>query len=129
MMQLVFAAATAREALRIAPMSIGYSQHEGAERAEWGEDKLELVDGIHPVVYPAAGSHANFFEEALFLGTSAEQGVGCDDTTGPSVDVRPAVLTIPSDPAEARAAFPWIEFEGRWESSKGRSSTARRGRT
>jgi hypothetical protein len=114
MMQLVFAAATAREALRIAPMSIGYSQHEGAERAEWGEDKLELVDGIHPVVYPAAGSHANFFEEALFLGTSAEQGVGCDDTTGPSVDVRPAVLTIPSDPAEARAAFPWIEFEGRW---------------
>jgi hypothetical protein len=114
MMQLVFAAATAREALRIAPMSIGYSQHEGAERAEWGEDKLELVDGIHPVVYPAAGSHANFFEEALFLGNSAEQGVGCDDTTGPSVDVRPAVLTIPSDPAEARAAFPWIEFEGRW---------------
>ncbi len=29
--------------------------HEGAERAAWGDEKLELVDGTHPVVYPAAG--------------------------------------------------------------------------
>ena len=47
------------------PVEVGYSQHEGAERADWGDDKLELVDGTHPVVYPAAGSHANFFDESL----------------------------------------------------------------
>jgi len=114
MVQLVFDAEDARQALSREPVSVGYSQHEGAERASWGDDKLEVVEGTHPVVYPAAGSHANFFEPALFLGSSAEQGVGCDDTTGPSLDVRPVVRTIPSDPAEAKAAFPWIGFEGRW---------------
>ena len=114
MIQLVFAAPTAREALEAPPTAVGYSQHEGAERAEWDDDKLELVDGTHPVVYPAAGSHANFFEDALFVGSSAEQGVGCDDTTGPSVAIRPAVFTIPSDPDEVQAEFPWIDFEGRW---------------
>ena len=114
MIQLNFEAGDAREALTRDPTSVGYSQHEGAEQADWGDDKLELVDGRHPVVYPAAGSHANFFEEALFLGNSADQGVGCDDTTGPSYELRPAVRTIPSDPSAARAAFPWIVFEGRW---------------
>ena len=51
---------------------------------------------------------------ALFLGSSAEQGVGCDDTNGPHDDLRPAVATIPSDPAQAGAEFPWIDFQGRW---------------
>ncbi len=114
MIQLQFDAADAREALARGPASVGYSQHEGAERAAWDDDKLELVDGTHPVVHPAAGSHANFYSEALFLGRSAEEGVGCDDTRGPTVDLRPVVKTIPSDPAAAVAAFPWIAFGGRW---------------
>ena len=74
MIQLVFAARDAREALGREPESVGYSSHEGAERAEWGDDKLEVVGGTHPVVYPAAGSHANKFTEALYLGSSAEAG-------------------------------------------------------
>ena len=114
MIQLVFPAGNADEALETEPLEVGYSQHEGAERAEWGDDKLELVDGTHPVVYPAAGSHANFYSDGLFLGRSAEQGVGCDDTTGPSVELRPAARTIPSVPEAGRAAYPWIAFEGRW---------------
>jgi hypothetical protein len=113
MIQLVFEAEDAREALAEDPVEVGYSSHEGAERADWGDDKLEL-DGSHPVVYPAAGSHANKFTQALYLGSSAEAGVGCDDTQGPHVELRPTVKTIPSDPAAARAAFPWITFEGRW---------------
>jgi hypothetical protein len=112
--QLVFDAADARQALSREPVSVGYSQHEGSEEATWGEDKLELVEATHPVVYPAAGSHANFFESALYLGSSGQEGVGCDDTTGPHVEIRPAVRTIPTDPAEARTSFPWIAFEGRW---------------
>jgi len=114
MIQLVFDASDAAEALERRPESIGYSSHEGAERADWGDDKLELAGGTHPVVFPAAGSHANKFDEALYLGSSAEAGVGCDDTRGPHDTVRPAVQTIPSDPAAAKSEFPWIAFEGRW---------------
>ena len=113
MIQLVFDAGDAREALARDPVEVGYSSHEGAERADWGDEKLEL-EGTHPVVYPAAGSHANKFTQALYLGSSAEAGVGCDDTQGPHVELRPTGKTIPSDPAAARAAFPWITFEGRW---------------
>jgi hypothetical protein len=114
MIQLVFDAGNARDALSQAPVAVGYSSHEGAERADWGEDKLTLVDDTHPVVYPAAGSHANKFTEALYLGSSAEAGVGCDDTEGPHVELRPRVLTVPSDPAAAQQMFPWIAFDGRW---------------
>jgi hypothetical protein len=114
MIQLVFPAGSAEEALETEPLEVGYSQHEGAERAEWGDEKLEVVGGTHPVVYPAAGSHANFFGEGLHLGRSAEQGVGCDDTTGPHDELRPAALSIPSDPEAAQETFPWIAFEGRW---------------
>ncbi len=114
MVQLVFDAPTAAAALKRSPAEIGYSQHEGAERAAWGDDKLELLGGTHPVVHPAAGSHANFYGESLYLGSSASQGVGCDDTRGPTFDVRPVVHTIPSDPQQAASEDPWITFEGRW---------------
>jgi hypothetical protein len=114
MIQLVFDASDPRDALDGEPVAVGYSSHEGAEEADWGEDKLELVDGTHPVVYPAAGSHANKYTDALYLGSSAEAGVGCDDTNGPHVELRPSVKTIPSEPAAARRLFPWTAFEGRW---------------
>ena len=114
MIQLVFDARDAAEARGQDPESIGYSSHEGAERADWDDEKLELVDATHPVVYPAAGSHANKFTDALYLGSSAEAGVGCDDTRGPHVELRPNVKTIPSDSGAARSAFSWIAFEGRW---------------
>jgi hypothetical protein len=114
MIQLDFDAENAQRALTTPPTTIGYSQHEGAERADWSSSKLERLSGTHPVVYPAAGSHANFFDAGLFLGSSASQGVGCDDTSGPHHDVRPDLATIPSDPAQAREQFPWIAFEGRW---------------
>ena len=114
MIQLVFAAADAAQAMSATPVEVGYSQHEGAERAAWGAPKLELVDGTHPVVHVAAGSHANYFADDLYLGSSAREGVGCDDATGPTTELRPRVRTIPSDPAAARRDFPWIAFEGRW---------------
>jgi len=115
MIQLDFTAADAAAALAADhPDQVGYSSHEGAERAEWGDAKLEVVDGTHPVVYPAAGSHANKYTPALYVGSSAEAGVGCDDTQGPHRQLRPVVRTIPSDPQAAGAAFPWITFAGRW---------------
>jgi hypothetical protein len=114
MIQLLFEAGDARTALGVDPSEVGYSSHEGAERASWDDDeKLEVAEG-RPVVYPAAGSHANKFGGALWLGSSAEAGVGCDDTRGPHTELRPRVVTIPSDEAAAVKAYPWIGFEGRW---------------
>ena len=114
MIQLVFDTGDAAEALDREPVDVGYSAHEGAERSDWDDERLEVVDGTHPVVYPASGSHANKYGAALWLGSSAEAGVGCDDTNGPHVELTPQVATIPSDPAAAEEAFPWIAFEGRW---------------
>ena len=114
MIQLVFDANDAAEALGRDPVEVGYSAHEGATRSDWQDDQLEVVDGTRPVVYPAAGSHANKYSAALWLGSSAEAGVGCDDTQGPHRELSPKVETIPSDRAAAEAAYPWIAFEGRW---------------
>jgi hypothetical protein len=113
MIQLNFAAREAAEALGRTPEVVGYSAHEGATSSAWTDDTLEVV-GTRPVVYPAAGSHANKYSAALWLGSSAEAGVGCDDTLGPHREISPRVETIPSDPAAARQAFPWIAFDGRW---------------
>ncbi len=114
MIQLVFEAPSARSALSRTPVEVGHSSHEGAERANWSDDKLTLVDDTHPVVHPGAGSHANKYTEALYLGSSAEAGVGCDDTREPHVTLRPVVKTIPSNRESAEHAFPWIAFQGRW---------------
>jgi len=114
MIQLDFDASTPEEALRRRPADVGYSQHDGAERAEWGDGKLELVGGTHPVVYPAAGSHANYYHPALYLGRSAAQGVGCDDTNGPSRTLHPKVVVIPTAKADYLAEFPWLGYLGRW---------------
>ncbi len=114
MTQLIFEAANVDEALAKDPTEVGYSSHEGAERAAWGDEKLEIVDGTHPVVYPASGSHANKFTAALYLGSSADAGVGCDLTLGPHRELTPVVKAIPSEAKAAEAAYPWIVFEGRW---------------
>jgi hypothetical protein len=114
MIQLNFDAPTAEAALSTQPTEIGYSQHEGAESARWTDSKLRKVDGTHPVVYPAAGSHANFYSSALFLGRSAAQGVGCDDTRGPYDQVSPAVAVVPEARDEYLREFPWLAFTGRW---------------
>ena len=109
------------------PLAVGYSSHEGAERADWGEDKLELVDATHPVVYPGSGSHANKYTEALYIGSSAEAGVGCDDTLD---------LTSSSDRTSRRSRATLARRRRRsrgspsrvaGESFSRRSSTARQG--
>jgi hypothetical protein len=113
MVQLDFDIGTVEEALRRPPVDVLYSQHKGAERAGWYDDKLRKVDGTHVVTYPAAGSHANYFRNALWLGRSANEGLGCDDSTGPSTRVRPRAIFVPTRvPPTSKLA--WITFEGHW---------------
>jgi hypothetical protein len=112
--QIEFPARTARAALNQQPALVAYGQHYGAETASWDDDKLEKVDGTHPVVYVSAGSHASQYAADLFLGRSAAQGFGCDSTVGPHRQVRPSVQTIPASMNRAVKAFPWIGYEGNW---------------
>jgi hypothetical protein len=114
MIQLNFDAATPQAALTGRPTDVGYSQHSSAERATWGAAPLETVAGTHPVVYPALGSNANFFTSDLFLMRSSAEGVGCDDTTGPSTTITPKVAVVPTATDAYLRAYPWLGFDGRW---------------
>lgn len=114
--QLEFEAPDAATALAegLDPDLVVYSQHYGSEKAAWGEDKLEVDDDTHPVVYVSAGSHANQYSAGIFMGNTAATGFGCDTTAGEHDAVHPAVRSIPSDPALARARYPWITYEGHY---------------
>ncbi len=114
MIQVEFDASDAATALTQDPTRVGYSQHEGVEIAKWGDTKLEVVDSTHPVVHPAAGSHANYYDAALFLGRSGQQGFGCDDSRAPTTDVRPGVRLVPSDAFAAGEEYQWLKYTGRW---------------
>jgi hypothetical protein len=114
MVQLEFAADDAAGALATDPLRAVFAQHEGGEVAAWDDPRLTVVDGTHPEVHPAAGSHATYFGDALYLGRSASQGFGCDDARGATTPVSPVVVVIPTDETAARAAYPWIGYEGRW---------------
>lgn len=114
MIQIIFPADSAEEALRTTPLEVGYSQHSSAERAVWGADKLQIEGGTHPVVYPAAGSHANFYSSDVFLMRSEAEGVGCDDAGGDTRTVNPLVATVPTSTADYLAEYPWLGYFGRW---------------
>jgi hypothetical protein len=111
--QLLFDVGTVEEALRTEPVSVGYAQHEGGERADWDADKLDR-EGDRPVVYPSAGSHASYFGSALYLGRSASEGFGCDTTDGPSDRTDPSVVLLPDTVAGPDDPFAWLTFGGRW---------------
>lgn len=111
--QLLFEASTVAEALTAEPVSVGYAQHEGGERLRWTDARLER-QGDRPVVYSSAGSHASYFSSALFLGRSGSEGFGCDDTTGPSITVDPAVVLLPDEVGDRDDPLAWLMYDGRW---------------
>ncbi len=111
--QLLFDVGTVAEALEVEPTSVGYSQHFGGEVADWNASKLERQDS-HPVVYPAVGSHASYFTSTLYIGRSGSQGFGCDNTEGPSVELSPDVVVLPSEVDDANDPLAWVDFEGKW---------------
>ena len=111
--QIVFPAATAEEALGVEPIEVGYSQHEGGERADWTDAKLER-DGPRPVVYASAGSHASYFGAALYLGRNGSEGFGCDDTGGAAVRIDPEVVVLPTSVDDPDSDLAWLGFLGLW---------------
>ena len=115
---LQFDAGTIEEALASEPIAVGYSQHEGGERATWDDDKLSR-EGNHPIIYSSAGSHASYYGEAVYLGRGASEGFGCDTTTGPSDRVVPEVVLLPDSVDDPNDPLAWLGFNGRWGERQG----------
>ena len=113
-MQIAFDdAETPAQALAQGPTRMVLFQHRGGEQADWDDPKVEKR-GTHPVVYPAAGSHATFYGPAVYVGHGANgSGVGCDDTTPPLHAVRPKPVLLPDDPQPGRP-MAWLLFDGHW---------------
>ncbi len=112
-LQIVFDGPHVVEALAQGPSEIGLFQHGGGERADWEDDKVEK-DGTHPVVYAGAGSHATFYESAVYIENGQQgSGVGCDDASEPLRRVAPRPLLVPTDPPPG-SRFEWLRYTGRW---------------
>jgi hypothetical protein len=112
-MQISFDADTPAEALAQGPSQIALFQHAGGERADWDDNKVQK-SGTHPIVFPAAGSHATFYDDAIYIQNGSHgSGVGCDDTQSPHVESRPTPFIIPTVAAPG-SEFQWLTFLGHW---------------
>ena len=113
MIQLTWDVSTVEEALETDPISVTYSQHGGAERHDWDDERFEREDDSHPVVYVSAGSHAAYFGSSIWIGWARNTGVGCDNTDPPSVPTAVDVIVIPQD-IDPNGPFAWLLWDGRW---------------
>ncbi len=112
-MQLAFESNTVRDALGEEPSEVILFQHAGGERASWTDSKVQK-EGTHPVVYPAAGSHATFYNSAVYVQNGQNgSGLGCDITTEPLRELRPRPIVMP-DTAPPNGPFAWLTYDGRW---------------
>jgi hypothetical protein len=112
-MQIAFEANTARRALAEGPSEMILFQHAGGERADWEDPKVEK-EGTHPVVYPAAGSHATFYDSTVYVQNGAKgSGVGCDNTSEPLRELRLHPVAIPTFPTTT-GRFKWLTYFGHW---------------
>jgi hypothetical protein len=113
-MQLTFPNASGpRQALEEGPDEIALFQHAGGEKASWESGKVEK-EGTHPVVYPAAGSHATFYASAVYIQNGRKgSGVGCDNTTSPHRKIAVRPIQVPTRPGPD-SPFRWLSYEGRW---------------
>lgn len=113
MVQLTWDVSTVEEALKTDPVSVAMTQHGGAERREWDDERVEKTIGNQLTVFPSSGSHANYFGHSIWLGWTQNTGVGCDDTDPPSIPTDVEVILIPQviDPD---GEFSWLLWDGRW---------------
>ena len=112
-MQLTFDADSPEEALPEDPSEIILFQHAGGERAGWDDSKVQK-DGSRPIVYPAAGSHATFYDSTVYVENGQQgSGLGCDNTSEPLREVRLRPVLLP-DQASESGRFEWLGYEGHW---------------
>ncbi|MDG6223072.1 MAG: Vps62-related protein [Candidatus Bathyarchaeota archaeon] len=92
------------------PLYAVYSQHHSGQIAQWRD--VEKVDGTHPRVYVALGSHANYFRYYQGkLGLESDT-VGNDYTLNPE-DLE-TILLGEMGTGNHPASQNWLAFGGRW---------------
>lgn len=111
--QLQFDTGNVDKAMKSMPSRFAYAQHEGAEYGDAGNDKIQLVDDTHPVVYSSEGSHASYFSSTRWFGKSGSTGFGCDNTTAKVDRIEPAVIALPRE-APTSGKFAWLSYQGHW---------------
>jgi hypothetical protein len=118
-MQITFDAESPAAALHEEPDEIILFQHAGGERAKWTDGKVQK-EGSHPIVYPAAGSHATFYDSAVYVENGQHgSGLGCDNTTGPLRELKLRPILMPAQ-VKSKGTFAWTDYYGRWgEKEKG----------
>jgi hypothetical protein len=118
-MQITFEAEAPAAALHEEPSEIILFQHAGGERADWEDGKVQK-EGTHPIVYPAAGSHATFYDSAVYVENGQHgSGLGCDNTTEPLRELKLTPILMPNG-VTSTGPFAWTSYYGRWgEREKG----------
>jgi Vacuolar protein sorting-associated protein 62 len=112
-MQIVFEASTPAAALAEGPSEMVLFQHAGGETADWEDAKVQK-EGTHPVVYPAAGSHATFYDSAVYVENGQNgSGVGCDNTSEPVRRLALRPVRVPTHPSTT-GRFKWLTYTGHW---------------
>ncbi len=95
------------------PSAVAFAQHDGGERSDPDDGKIEW-QGTHIVAHPSSGSHADYYESAVWLGWGENgSGFGCDYSDEPDEELPVEIVLIPSeiDPA---GPFAWLTYEGLW---------------
>jgi hypothetical protein len=95
-----------------APLSVGYSQHNSGQRAEWS---MVEKDGDHPHVYVALGSHANYLR--YYQGTLelARDTVSNSGFVLQPTDIKYHIVLLGEKGAGGHpAAQNWLDFGGAW---------------
>ncbi|MDQ3380561.1 MAG: Vps62-related protein [Actinomycetota bacterium] len=93
------------------PTAAAYSQHGNGEKCSW--QYVEKSSGTHPVVWPALGSHANYFSSGTY--PVEFPGFDGEDTTAPPVGYDPLTPTL----IDQTVPEGWIEWRGYWGASTG----------
>ena len=96
-MQITFEAeAPAARAARRTVAKSSSSSTPAASAPSWNDGKVQK-EGTHPIVYPAAGSHATFYDSAVYVENGQHgSGLGCDNTTGPLRELKLTPVLMPS---------------------------------
>ena len=115
MIQLTFDADTAEEALALeSPSLLSFAQHSGGENAEWGDANVVFSDDGRVVSFPAQGSHASYFDSAIWLAWGENgAGFGCDQSQVELVEVPLKAIVVPNV-VDIDGEFAWTLFQGRW---------------
>jgi hypothetical protein len=116
MVQVVFDATSPEQALGQQPTTVVVAQHEGGQYADWGGSGMSH-DGDRPIVFPAAGSHADYLSADRWFGKSGATGFGCDDTRNPHDRLEPDIVLLPSQVSDLTGPddpFAWLAYQGRW---------------